>query len=96
MSEEFGPTFITLTDEDGQEHTLELVGMLEHEGTIYQAFLTAETEGEEENEEEGGVVIMKVIHENGEELLSLPDSEEEADAIYELFMEELFADEDEE
>ena len=70
--------------------------MLEHEGTIYQAFLTAETEGEEENEEEGGVVIMKVIHENGEELLSLPDSEEEADAIYELFMEELFADEDEE
>ena len=52
MSEEFGPTFITLTDEDGQEHTLELVGMLEHEGTIYQAFLTAETEGEEENEED--------------------------------------------
>ena len=39
---------------------------------------------------------MKVIVENGEELLSLPDSEEEAEAVYDLFMEELFAEEEEE
>ena len=94
MSEEFGPTFITVTDEDGNDIVLEFVGMLEHEGTVYQAFVPAETEGEEEDED-AGLVILKVINENGEELLSTLDSEEEAEAVYELFMEEIFDDEDE-
>lgn len=95
MSEEFGPTFITVTDEDGNDIVLEFVGMLEHEGTVYQAFFPAQTEGEEEDED-AGLVILKVINENGEELLSTLDSEEEAEAVYELFMEEIFDDEDEE
>ena len=29
MSEEFGPTFITITDDEGTEHVLEFVDMLE-------------------------------------------------------------------
>ena len=95
MSEEFDPTFITLTDEDGQEFTLELLTTLEYRENVYQIFQTTETEGEEADEEEAGIVIMKVVEENGVELLSLPDSEEEAEAVYELFMEELFADEEE-
>ena len=48
------------------------------------------------DEEDTGLVILKVIHEDGEDLLSTPDSEEEAEAVYQLFMEELFEDEDEE
>ena len=39
--------------------------------------------------------IMKVIEENGEELLSTPDSDEELDEIYNLFMERFFEDEEE-
>ena len=34
--------------------------------------------------------------ENGEELLSTLDSDEELDKVYDLFMEQLMADEDEE
>ena len=30
MSEEFGPTFITVTDEDGNEIALEFIDALEH------------------------------------------------------------------
>ena len=45
MSEEFGPTFITVTDEDGKELVLEFVDALEYNGTLYQAFFPAETEG---------------------------------------------------
>ena len=33
---------------------------------------------------------MKVIHEDGEDLLSTLDSDEELEAVYELFMESLF------
>ena len=95
MNEDREPMFITLTDEDGLEFELEFLSDLEYEGVAYKIFQTTESEDEEDAEDEGGLVIMKVIVENGEELLSLPDSEEEAEAVYDLFMEELFAEEEE-
>ena len=94
MSEDFGPTFITVTDEDGKEIILEFVDALEHNGQMYQAFFPAEMEDEEEDPD-SGLVILKTIHENGEDLLSTLDSEEELETVYELFMELLFSDEDE-
>ena len=39
MSEEYGPTFITVTDEDGKELVLEFIDALEYNGQLYQAFL---------------------------------------------------------
>ena len=94
MSEEFGPTFITVTDEDGQEIVLEFVDALEYQGAMYQAFFPAETEGEETEDPDNGLVILKVIHEDGEDMLSTLDSEEEMDAVYELFIQSLFDDEE--
>ena len=96
MSEEFGPTFVTVTDDDGQELTLEFVAALELNGTEYQAYFPTESEDEDEENPDNGLIILKVLHEDGEDLLSTPDSEEEAEAVYQLFMEELFDDEDEE
>lgn len=93
MSEEFGPTFITVTDEDGQEIVLEFIDALEYNGQMYQAFFPAETEGEEEDPD-SGLVILKVLHEDGEDVLSTPDSDEELEAVYNLFMESLFEEED--
>ena len=93
MSEDFGPTFITVTDDDGQEIVLEFVDALEHDGQMYQAFFPAEPEGEEDDPD-NGLVILKVIHENGEDLLSTLDSDEELEAVYDLFMENLFSDEE--
>ena len=93
MSEDFGPTFITVTDDDGQEIVLEFIDALEYNGQMYQAFFPAETEGEEEDPD-NGLVILKTIHENGEDLLSTLDSDEELEAVYNLFMENLFNDEE--
>lgn len=103
MSEAFGPDFISVTDEDGNEFELELVDTLEHDGVTYYALFPAVEEDEESGEpvdvdaddEEYGLVIMKVIQENGEELLSTPDSDEELETIYNLFMERFFEEEDE-
>lgn len=95
MSEEFGPDFITVTDEDGNDIALELVDALEHNGQTYMAFYPAVEEGEDEESEDYGMVILKSIIENGEELLSTLDSEEELNEIYDLFMERLFEDEEE-
>ena len=95
MSEDFGPTFITVTDDEGKEFVLEFVDALEHNGQMYQAFFPAETEGENEDDPDNGLVILKVLQEDGETLLSTLDSEEEEEAVYELFMENLFSDEEE-
>ena len=97
MSEEYGANFITVTDEEGNEFELEHLDTIEFNGTTYMAFLPAVSEDEEDNdEEELGLILMKVIQENGEEILSTLDSEEETDAVYTEFMKTLFEDEDEE
>ena len=93
MSDAFGPTFITVTDEDGQDIELEFVDSLELNGIQYYAFFPAETEDEEDPD--NGLVILKAIKENGEDLFSSLDSDEELDAAYDAFMELLFQEEDE-
>ncbi|NCE63251.1 DUF1292 domain-containing protein [Pseudoflavonifractor sp. 524-17] len=100
MSGEFGGEFITLTDEDGNEFELEYCSTLEYQGTVYMSFLTViesdeDTQEDEAEGEDDGLVILKVIQgEDGEELLSTLDSQEELDAVYELFLQELLEDED--
>ena len=104
MEESFGPDFITVTDEDGNDFELELVDTLEHKGVTYYAMFptveedeaTGEPRDVDADDEEYGLVIMKGIQENGEELLSTLDSDAELDEIYELFMERFFQDEEEE
>ncbi|MCD8375414.1 MAG: DUF1292 domain-containing protein [Oscillospiraceae bacterium] len=99
MSEEFGPTFVTVTDEDGNDIELEHLETLEWNGATYMAFFPAQyADGEEEPEddEEYGLILLKVICENGEELLSTIDDEEELEAVYEEFMDLLFDDEEDE
>ena len=96
MSEEYGPDFITVTDEEGNDIELELVDALEHKGTTYMAFFPAVLEEGDEDSDEYGMVILKSIEENGEELLSTLDSDEELTEVYDLFMERLFSEEDEE
>lgn len=95
MSEEFGPNFITMTDEDGNEIELEYVDAIEVDGQTYMAFFpTVDDEADEAAAEEFGLVILKSITENGEELLSTLDSDEELNRVYDLFMEQLMDDED--
>ena len=93
MQEDFGPDFITVTDEDGNDIEL-VVDALEHKGVTYMAFFPAVEEGADEDSDDYGMVILKSITENGEEFLSTLDSDEELDEVYALFMERLFEDEE--
>ena len=96
MSEDFGPNFDTLTDDEGNDVELEYVDALEYNGTTYMAFfpVVEEDSEEEENEEEYGLVILKSQMENGEEFLVTVDDEEEIDKVYDLFMEQILSDEE--
>ena len=92
MSEEFGPDFVSITDEEGNEFELEHLGTLEHTGTTYMAFLPADMD---EDDEDYGIILLKVIQENSEDLLADIDNEAELNEVYDQFMEQLFAEDEE-
>ena len=94
MQEEFGPDFVTITDEDGNEFELEHVDTIVYNEQVYMAFFPADT-GEETDDEDTGLIILKIVNVDGEEQLSTLDSEEELEEVYDQFMEELFREEDE-
>lgn len=95
MSEDYGANFITLTDEEGNEFVLEYVDALEKDGQTYMAFFPALEDESDAESEDYGLVILKSVMENGEEMLATVDDEAELDAVYEQFMEQLLSDEEE-
>ncbi|MBP3700445.1 MAG: DUF1292 domain-containing protein [Oscillospiraceae bacterium] len=94
MSNEYGPNFITLTDDEGNDIELEYVDALEYNGQTYMAFFPTLADEDDEGNDDYGLVILKSIIVKGEEMLSTLDSEEEADKVYDLFMEQMMEDEE--
>ncbi len=91
MSEEYGPDFISVTDDEGNEFELEHLGTLEYKGNEYMAFVPADMD---EDDEDFGLILLRVIEQDGEQLLADIDDEQELNEVYEQFMAELFEDEE--
>ena len=90
MSEDFGNDFITISDEEGNNFELEHLDTIEIDGIFYMAFLPADMD---ENDENYGLIILKSVETDGEEILSTLDDDEELSIVYEKFV-ELFSDEE--
>ena len=91
MSEEYGPDFVSVTDDEGNEFELEHLGTLEYKDETYMAFVPADMD---EDDEDFGLILLRVIEQDGEELLADIDDEAELNEVYDKFMEELFAEDD--
>ena len=85
--------FIDLTDEEGNNFQLEVVGDVEYNGDLYRVFLPTDIT---EDDPDYGFIILKSEMNGEEELLDSVDDEELKEKVYAIFMEELFSDEDEE
>ena len=92
MSEDFGSDFMTIVDEDGTEYELEVLSTLEYNGETYLAVIPA---GSGDEDQELQVSILKSVDEDGESILCAIEDEAELEAVYELIMDELYAEEDE-
>ena len=94
MSEDFGPNIVTvIDDETGEEIELEFIDALEYNGTVYRAFFPMlDEDAEGEDEEDYGLIILKAETENGEEFLVQIEDEDELNAVYDQFMEQLLED----
>lgn len=93
MADNYGSDFITIVDEDGTEYELEVLSTLEYNGETYLAVIPAGMGEDAELE----VSILKTVEEDGESILSAIEDEAELEAVYDLIMDSLYEeDEDEE
>ena len=92
MSEDYGANFITVTVDDGNEFELEVLDEFELDGQSYLAALPADMD---EDDPDFGIILLKIMEENGEELFGSIDDDDELDKVYDYYMQEVFADEDE-
>lgn len=90
MEDRYGSDFMTIVDEDGTEYELEVLSTLEYNGSSYLAVVPA---GAEEQDLE--VSILKSVEEEGEPILCAIEDEAELEAVYDLIMDELYAEDEE-
>ena len=93
MSDQYGSDFMTIVDEDGTEYELEVLSTLEYDGNTYLAVIPAGMEDSTDLE----VSILKSVEEDdGEPILCAIEDEAELQAVYDLILDELYAEEDDE
>lgn len=92
MDDMYGSDFMTIVDEDGTEFELEVLSTLEWNGCDYLAVIPA---GLEENED-AEVSILKSVEEDGESILAAIEDEQELQTVYEMIMEQLYEEDEEE
>ena len=82
---------ISITDEDGVEYELEILSTITYNGSEYLALTPADAP------EEAEVSILKsVTDEDGEPLLVAVEDEQELETVYEMLMDSLYEDEEDE
>ena len=92
MDNNYGSDYMTIVDEDGTEFELEVLSTLEYNGFTYLAVVPAVDADEDVDLE---VSILKNVEEDGEPILCAIEDEEELKAVYDLIMDELYAEEEE-
>ena len=94
MEQQYGDDFITITDEDGTNYELEVLSTLDYNGSTYLALCAADDlDSDEETDLE--VSFLKVVEEDGEEILCAIENEEELACVYRLFIEQSYEGESE-
>ena len=91
MNQDFGNDIITITDEDGEEFSLEHLATAEVDEQLYMAFLPADLD---EDHEDYGVVILKVVEDNEDFLLEALGDEALQERVFEVIKEILSNDDD--
>ena len=91
MDEEFGSSYITIEDDEGNEIELELLDTLEYQGVDYVLFLPADMD---EDDPDYGYVILRIVELDGMEQFEDVEDRDLLQEVYERFMEQIFGDEE--
>ncbi len=89
MSEELGNDIVTLSDDDGNEYTFEILDAIEDDENRYLALLPVYEDPSKILDDSGELVIVKVEEENGEEFFSEIEDDEEYEMVADAFIDRL-------
>lgn len=97
MNEEtFEPELLTVTDEEGNNHVLEILCNMDFNDKTYYLFVPANIDEMDVNDPDYGYIILEAVEEGDEEVFLSIEDEDELNSVYEMFMALLEAAEDEE
>ena len=77
IDSEYGNDILTLEDDDGVEHTFEVLDSIENAGTRYLALSPIYDDPQQTLADSGELVILRVVEADGEEFLETIDDEDE-------------------
>ncbi|MFY9379635.1 MAG: DUF1292 domain-containing protein [Acutalibacteraceae bacterium] len=89
MDNEYNPDIITVVDEDGKEHIFEELDRIETDEGRYVALIPVYDDSEEILDDDGELIILRVIEENGEPFLTAIEDFKEFEKIGKIFQERL-------
>ena len=93
MDQDYGANIISITDEAGVEYELEVLSSVTYKGAEYLALTPADADDDAEELE---VSILKSVIEVGEPILVAVEDDQELETVYDLLMQNLFEDEEDE
>ena len=89
MSEEYTPDLVTITDDENQEHTFERLDRIENDEAKYIAVIPYYESVDEILDDDGEVIVLRVVEEDGETFLEAIQDDEEFENISAIFEERL-------
>lgn len=89
MSEEYNPDLVTLSDDEGNEYTFEILDAIEDDNSRYLALLPVYDDPKKILDDSGELVIVKVEEENGEEFFSEIENDDEYEMVADAFIDRL-------
>ena len=92
MDNAFGDNLVSITDEDGNEYTLEELMVMDYNDQTYVLYLPAYMQ---EDDPDYGFIILKRDERDGEVELLTVDDDQELEDVYEMYMTHLAEDEEE-
>ena len=84
MGEDFGSTYITIEDEEGNEFELEQLATMEFNGQEYSAFLPADMS---EDDPDYGYIILRIEEQDGEEVYATLEDDDLINAVFSRYLE---------
>lgn len=84
--ETFEPELLTVTDENGENHVLEILCNMDFNDKTYYLFVPANIDEMDPSDPDYGYIILQAEYEGDEEVFFSIEDDEELNSVYEMFM----------
>jgi len=85
MNDDFAADLIVLVDDDGEEHSFEILDTLNYDDKTYYALFPLLDDPQEKVDSDGEYYIFEVVEEDGEEQLAELEDDDLLDELDKIF-----------